>query len=89
MAKGKKTGGRYSGTPNKFTSSVKEVFQTVFDELQSDKVANLKTWALANPSEFYKLIARQIPTAMEVKAEVGLTHITGVQILPPHRIENN
>ncbi len=83
MAKGKKTGGRYSGTPNKFTSSVKDVFQAVFDDLQTDKVANLKTWALANPSEFYKLIARQIPTAMEVKAEVGMNNFTGVVVLPP------
>jgi hypothetical protein len=58
---GVKTGGRGKGTPNKTTKMVKEVFATVFDEIQEDKKANLKSWAKENPTEFYKLASKLIP----------------------------
>ncbi len=58
----KKTGGRVKGTPNQFTKTVKEVFTTVFNELQVNKTANLKEWAKKNTTDFYKLSAKLIPT---------------------------
>jgi hypothetical protein len=68
--KGKKTGGRQAGTPNKLTATVKEVFTTVFTELQTDSEVNLKEWGKNNPTEFYKLCSKLIPAAVEMKAEI-------------------
>ena len=68
--KGEKTGGRQAGTPNKLTKTVKEVFTTVFTNLQEDSEVNLMEWGKKNPTEFYKLCAKLIPAAVEMKAEV-------------------
>ena len=68
--KGEKTGGRQAGTPNKLTATVKEVFTTVFTELQTDSEVNLKEWGKNNPTEFYKLCSKLIPAAVEMKAEI-------------------
>lgn len=65
MAIGKKTGGgSRKGSPNKLTKSVKEAFEIAFNELQSDKNANLATWAKENTTDFYRLAAKLIPTAV-------------------------
>lgn len=88
--KGKtKTGGRKTGVSNKIPNTVRDSVFDTFVELQKDSKANLFAWAKNNPTDFYKLSAKLIPKAIDVKAEVDLTHITGVQILPPDRIENN
>ena len=81
--KGHKLSGSRKGTPNKLTKSVKEVFQAAFDEMQQTKHANLLTWGKENPNEFYRLTAKLIPAAMEVKADIQINDITGVVILPP------
>ena len=57
----KKVGGRVAGTPNKFTQTVKEVFSNVFNELQNDSKVNLKAWAKANPTDFYRLSIKLMP----------------------------
>lgn len=57
--------GRPQGTPNKTTRLVKEVFTTVFNELQDDPKVNLREWGKANPTEFYKLASRLIPTEID------------------------
>jgi hypothetical protein len=62
MPLGKKYGGRTKGTPNKTTREVREWFNLVFRLLQKDPNVNLLEWAKANPTEFYKLAARLIPT---------------------------
>ena len=62
---GKKTGGRKAGTPNKTTIAVKEALQTVFNEIGG--VAYFAKWATCEPTEFFKLYAKLLPT--EVKAE--------------------
>ena len=64
----KKIGGRVAGTPNKFTQTVKEVFSNVFNELQADSKVNLKAWAKANPTDFYRLSIKLMP--LEVAASV-------------------
>jgi hypothetical protein len=66
MAKGVKTGGRKKGTPNKVTASVKEAFKEAFD--RRGGVDALVQWAEGEPTEFYKLAARLIPT--ELQADV-------------------
>jgi hypothetical protein len=60
--------GKPKGTPNKLTATVKEAVQLAFNALQEDSKANLTTWGKKNPTEFYKIAAKLIPT--DVKAEV-------------------
>lgn len=57
--KGKKTGGRVAGTPNKATKSAREAFQLAFEGIGGEKA--LALWAVTNATEFYKLYARLIP----------------------------
>jgi hypothetical protein len=60
----KKAGGRQKGTPNKVTASVKEVFANVFHSLQDDEQNCLAAWAKKNPTDFYKLASKLIPTEL-------------------------
>ena len=39
-----------------------------------DSAKDLNEWAKENPTEFYKLISKLIPTAVEAKAEVSLNN---------------
>lgn len=63
-----KLGGRTSGTPNTLTKTVKERVLEVFTELQEDPVANMKSWAKTEPTEFYKIAAKLIPA--EINANI-------------------
>lgn len=65
MAKGKKTGGRVKGTPNKTTRIFKEAVLDTFDGIGGTDA--FRKWAQANPSEFYKIAARLIPTESHVE----------------------
>lgn len=56
--------------PNKVTRTVKETVLEVFDRLQLHDTANLETWGENNPTEFYKIAAKLIPT--EIKGEVAV-----------------
>jgi hypothetical protein len=69
----KGTGGRPKGTPNKLTKTVKETVLAAFNDLQGDPRANIITWAKDNPTEFYKIASKLIPT--EVNANVQNTII--------------
>ena len=53
--------GRPKGAVNKSTKLVKDIFADVFTSLQKHRTANLKKWAVKNPTEFYKLAAKLIP----------------------------
>jgi hypothetical protein len=64
MAFKKGNSGKPKGSQNKLTKSVKEAFEIAFNELQSDKNANLATWAKENTTDFYRLAAKLIPTAV-------------------------
>ena len=61
--------GKPKGDLNKNTKTIKEMFNTVFTDLQNDSKANLLSWAKSNPTDFYKLCGRLIPTGLELKAE--------------------
>ncbi len=62
-ARGERRGGRKKGTLNK-AASIRAAFEQAFVALQKDKKKphHLQAWAEANPTEFYKLAARLIPT---------------------------
>lgn len=72
MARGRKTGGgSRAGKPNKITKTVKEAFEAAFNEAQGMPGVKLSDWMKDNPTDFYKIAARLIPT--EVKGELGHT----------------
>jgi hypothetical protein len=66
--------GRKKGVPNKLTATVKGAFEKVFHDLQEDpeKPHALAAWAQMEPTEFYKLAAKLIPT--ELKGELTHNH---------------
>lgn len=67
--KGKeKSGGKVKGTPNKLTKTVKETILGAFNDLQEDPRANIFSWAKENPTEFYKIASKLIPT--EISANI-------------------
>jgi hypothetical protein len=75
--------GRKKGTPNRDTITVKSAVAKVFQDLQEEHAngkpkyvgVHLRSWAIAQPTEFYKIAARLIPT--EVSG--GMSHT--VQII--------
>lgn len=69
MAK-EKTGGRQKGTPNKLTSSFKELVQQTFQKLEEEPGGGMLEWAKANKTEFYKISSKLIPQDLAVKADV-------------------
>jgi len=58
-------GGRPKGLQNKNTRLVKEVFAEVFESLQTVPGACLMDWAKDQPTEFYKLASKLIPTQLD------------------------
>ena len=59
--------GRPRGTPNKNTMLVKEVLQGVFDDMGG--IAAMVEWGKENPTEFYKLYAKMLPTQVEANID--------------------
>jgi hypothetical protein len=55
--------------PNKITRTVKETVLAAFQDLQEDPKANLLKWGKDNPTEFYKIAAKLIPTEVNAKVE--------------------
>lgn len=80
MAKGKKTGGRVKGSVNKATKSMREHFAEAFDLLQEHETHKLSKWAETNPTEFYRLASKLIPT--KVEADIQQPVQTIIQIIP-------
>lgn len=56
--------GRSKGTPNKLTKTVREKVLNVFNELQEDPKTCLLAWAKEEPTEFYKIASKLIPTEL-------------------------
>jgi hypothetical protein len=73
MARGKKTGGRAAGTPNKTTKSAKEAILWVFHAL-GDTPA-MERWARDNPTEYYRIFSRLLPHEV--------TGADGQNLIPP------
>ncbi len=61
--------GKPKGAVNNLTKTFKDLLILTLEEIQADPKANLLTWAKDNPTEFYKIASKLIPT--EVKAEVA------------------
>lgn len=62
--------GKPKGAVNKNQKLIKEVFADAFYALQNDPKHNLVAWAKENPSDFYKLGIRLVPTQMTIVTEL-------------------
>lgn len=59
-------GAKPKGSVNKLTASVKDAFNSAFNELQLKPDVNLIEWGEKNPTDFYKLCSKLIPAAVDV-----------------------
>ena len=66
-------GGRQRGTPNRITTAFKDAVRIVYDDIGGHHA--FAAWARENPTEFYKIAARLIPSEINVKADNTLTVI--------------
>jgi hypothetical protein len=78
--KGKKTGGRKKGTPNRMTADAKEAIRLAAEG--AGGVPALTEWAKQNPDRFWPLYARLIP-AVAVSAPVLLPSRVDVVLVDP------
>jgi hypothetical protein len=69
MAKGKKTGGRVEGSVNKSTTSMKQTVVNTLEWLQTQPRSNMRDWAMENPTPFYQIASKLIPTEINAKVE--------------------
>lgn len=65
--KGKKTGGRVAGTPNKMTGDIKEMIRSALSEVGG--VNYLKEQAQTNPTAFLGLIKSIVPRDVNVGSQ--------------------
>lgn len=69
MAKGRKTGGRVAGTPNKVTGELKDMILKAL--ANKGGVAYLERAADQNPTAFLTLVGRVLP--LQVNGELRIT----------------
>ena len=62
-----KTGGRRTGVPNRLTTHFREAVLVVYQGLGGHEA--FLQWARENPTEYYRIAARLIPTEMREKRE--------------------
>lgn len=61
--------GKPKGAVNKLTRTVKETVLAAFNDLQNDPKTNIVAWGKDNPTEFYKIAAKLIPTEVNATVE--------------------
>jgi hypothetical protein len=68
--------GRQKGVLNKTTATVKEAMVAVYADLQASRGrdhGHFSEWAKANPTEFYKLYAKLLPTEINANHSGQIT----------------
>lgn len=65
--------GRKRGTPNKITTAFKDAVRTVYEEIGGNTA--FAAWAKENPTDFYKIASRLIPTEIASRENSGITII--------------
>lgn len=64
----RKTGGRTAGVPNKSTASAKAAMRAAFDGMGGEDA--LISWGKDQPTEFYKLWSKLIPSDVNLDADI-------------------
>lgn len=80
--------GRPPGAQNKLNKTVRETVLAVFNKLQDENVyplANLTKWAEREPTEFYKIAAKLIPT--EITGTVK--HVIKARVIDDNETEED
>lgn len=72
--KGKKTGGRSAGTPNKATKAIKEAIVEAFD--RAGGVDYLVDLAKTDPKTFCALVGRVVPLQVDGSLDASVTFKT-------------
>jgi hypothetical protein len=67
MARGRKTGGRQKGTPNKLTVDTRAMILSALDQAGGEQY--LVRQAEENPGAFLALVSKTLPR--DIKAEIG------------------
>lgn len=73
--------GRTKGAKNKVTRSMKETVVNTLEWLQNQPKSNMREWAKANPTEFYKIAAKLIPTEITGKDGEALIPLGEIKIV--------
>jgi len=82
MARGRKTGGRVAGTPNKFSGAVRELILAALDGVGGQ--AYLERVAEQNPAAFLTLLGKVLPLQVQGPAADGAHQVTiVVEGVPP------
>lgn len=81
MARGRKTGGRRKGTPNKITGAVKEAIEEAF--ANAGGVAYLEKVAQDDPRAFCTLLGKILPKQVEQSGPDGEPLSFVVEFIPP------
>lgn len=61
--------GKPKGSLNILTKTVKERVLDVFNLMQEDPKVNMFTWAKTEPTEFYKIASKLIPSEINAHVE--------------------
>jgi hypothetical protein len=82
MAKGKKTGGRVKGTPNRLTASLKDMILSALDDVGGRDY--LARQAAESPTAFLALVGKVLPLQVTGDKDnpITLEVITGVGRTP-------
>lgn len=81
MAKGRKTGGRQPGSPNKFTRELRDMILQALDE--SGGVAYLVRQANESPGHFLTLVGKVLPYVVTGPGDGPVTHKITVEYVDP------
>lgn len=76
MAKGRKTGGRKKGTPNKVSGEIQGMIEIALDEVGG--VQYLKEQARENPAAFMGLLGKILPRNLNHNVAGGLSISIGI-----------
>ena len=76
--------GRPKGSANKTTVAMRNAISAVFEDLQAEhkgegRFPHFFEWAKANPTEFYRMAARQVPVQIEAGSQaIGMVVFRGL-----------
>lgn len=86
MAKGRKTGGRRPGSPNKATREFRETIQRLLDDNQENIASWLERVAAEDPGKALDLLGKLAEFAAPKLSRTEVTGAGGKDLIPPQFI---